>query len=174
MSFFMENENYIKRPTTRPNETVKGKMRKWDNGYLEFVPQGTKESQRKMLKHFGDSSFYKNEGKKESSYSLHLNVDGKSPDPVAEMFELFKTLTADQQKQKPEMPDTTNGRMLYDDGTGNLKIWLDNSGKLSILATLECNSNIQQHLINAQGTMNVTLGRYREEIINNVQPTKSK
>ena len=85
----MANEKYLTRPKTKPSETLKGKLNKWDNGYAEFVPQGQKPSNRSMLKQLGNSSFYKSEGSKESSYSLHLNVDGASQDPVAEMAELF-------------------------------------------------------------------------------------
>lgn len=158
---------YVARPKGKPDESLKGKLNKWNNGYAEFIPQGTRENQREMLKHLGDSSFYKTTGKKESSYSLHLNVDGKSEDPVAEMFEQFKVLTAEQQKQKPMLPDNQQGRMLLDDGRG-LKIWLDtDTHKVSILTELDCTPDIDRQLLQAQATMNVTLGRYRKEIVNN-------
>ena len=78
----MADEKYLTRPKTKPAETLKGKLNKWDNGYAEFIPQGQKPSNRSMLKQVGGNSFYKNEGEKESSYSLHLNVDGASEDPV--------------------------------------------------------------------------------------------
>ena len=77
-----QNDNiiYVTRPKGKPEMTTKGKLNEWANGYREFIPQGTRESQRQMLKQLGESSFYKTEGKKESSYSLHLNVDGASAD----------------------------------------------------------------------------------------------
>ena len=78
---------YVSRPKGKPDSTTRGKLNEWSNGYREFVPQGTRVNQREMLKQLGDSSFYKTNGKKESSYSLHLNVDGKSEDPVAEMLD---------------------------------------------------------------------------------------
>ena len=162
----MADEKYLTRPKTKPAETLKGKMNKWDNGYTEFIPQGQKPSNRSMLKQLGNSSFYKSEGSKESSYSLHLNVDGASEDPVAEMAELFLNLTKDQQKTKPQLPESLQGRMLYDDSKG-LKVWLDmNTKKVTILASLDCTPDIERQLLLAQSTMNVTLGRYRSEIIN--------
>lgn len=163
----MANEKFLSRPKTKPSETLKGKMNKWENGYAEFIPSGTRESNRKMLKQLGNSSFYKSEGEKESSYSLHLNVDGKSEDPVAEMFQQFMLLTAEQQKQMPQMPQGCEGRMLYDNG-GSLKVWHDMAkGEVCILTRLECNPQIERQLLQAQATMSVTLGRHRTEINNN-------
>ena len=162
----MANEKFLTRPKTKPAETLKGKMNKWDNGYAEFIPQGQKPSNRSMLKQLGNSSFYKSEGSKESSYSLHLNVDGASQDPVAEMAELFLNLTNEQQKTKPQLPESLQGRMLYDDSKG-LKVWLDmNTRKVTILASLDCTPDIERQLLCAEAQMNVTLGRYRSEIIN--------
>ena len=161
----MSTEIFLSRPKTKPAETLKGKMNKWDNGYAEFIPTGTRESNRKMLKQLGNSSFYKTEGTKESSFSLHLNVDGRSEDPVSEMYAQFKQLTADQQKQKPQLQEEAEGRMLLDDG--RTQIWLDSAkGELDILTRLECTPQIERQLLQAQATMNVALGRHRQEIIN--------
>ena len=163
----MADTIYISRPKTKPSSSTKGKLNEWDNGYKEFVPAGTRESNRQMLKQMGDSSFYLNQGKKESSYSLHLNVDGDIQDPVAEMFDLFMHLTEAQRKQLPKLPEGSEGRMLLDNGMG-LQIWLDREhGKLSILTELDCNSNIERMLLQAQSAMNVCIARNRTEILNN-------
>lgn len=160
-----QTETYLARPKTKPDSSQKGKLNQWNNGYAEFIPQGSKESQRQMLKQMGDNSFYKNEGKKESSYSLHLNVDGESPDPVAEMFDIFMHLTEDQRKSLPKLPECSQGRMLLDNE--RLKIWLDGErGKVSILTELECSGNIERMLLQAQSQMSVTVARYRQDIIN--------
>lgn len=157
---------YVARPKGKPDESLKGKMNKWNNGYAEFIPQGTRENQREMLKQLGDSSFYKTTGKKDSSWSVHLNVDGKSDDPVGELFEQFKILTEGERKQLPKMPEGSEGRMLLDDG--QTQVWLDTSkGELVIQARLQCSPQVERQLLQAQATMNVTLGRYRQEIINN-------
>ena len=160
-----ENITYISRPKGKPDTTTKGKMNEWANGYKEFIPQGQKPSNRTLLKQLGNSSFYRSEGAKESSYSLHLNIDGRSEDPVAEMFEQFKVLTAEQLKQRPQLPEGSRGRMLYDDGKG-LKVWLDaETRRLTILTELVCGPDVERQLLQAQGQMNVTLGRYRNEIV---------
>lgn len=157
---------YVARPKGKPDESLKGKLNKWNNGYAEFIPQGTRENQREMLKQLGDSSFYKTNGKRESSYSLHLNVDGKSEDPVGELLDQFLVLTEGQRKQLPKLPEGSEGRMLLDNGMG-LQIWLDRErGKVSILTELECNTNIERMLLQAQSQMNVCIARNRQEIIN--------
>lgn len=162
----MADTFYISRPKTKPSSSTKGKLNEWDNGYKEFVPAGTRESNRQMLKQMGDNSFYKNEGKKESSYSLHLNVDGESQDPVAEMFDIFMHLTEGQRKQLPKLPEGSEGRMLLDNGQG-LQIWLDRErGKVSILTELDCGPNIERQLLQAQSQMGVCISRNRQEILN--------
>lgn len=157
---------YISRPKTKPSSSTKGKLNEWDNGYKEFVPAGTRESNRTMLRQLGDSSFYKNEGKKESSYSLHLNVNGESQDPVAEMLDIFMHLTEEQRKSLPKLPEGSQGRMLLDNGEG-LQVWLDSeTGKVTIQAQLDCTPNIERQLLQVESQMNVCIARYRQDIIN--------
>ena len=157
---------YISRPKTKPSSSTKGKLNEWDNGYKEFVPAGTRESNRTMLRQLGDSSFYKNEGKKESSYSLHLNVNGESQDPVAEMLDIFMHLTEEQRKSLPKLPEGSQGRMLLDNGEG-LQIWLDSeTGKVTIQAQLDCTPKIERQLLQVESQMNVCIARYRQDIIN--------
>lgn len=162
----MTKEIFLSRPKTKPSSSTKGKLNEWDNGYKEFVPAGTRESNRTMLRQLGDSSFYKNEGKKESSYSLHLNVNGESQDPVAEMLDIFMHLTEEQRKSLPKLPEDSQGRMLLDNGEG-LQIWLDSeTGKVTIQAQLDCTPNIERQLLQVESQMNVCIARYRQDIIN--------
>lgn len=164
----MKNEkNYLSRPRRKPDNSTKGKLNEWDNGYKEFVPAGTRESNRQMLKQMGDSSFYKNEGKKESSYSLHLNVNAESADPVGEMEELFHLLTEGERKSEPRLPEGGQGRMLYDDNQ-HLQVWFDSQkGEVTIQARLECTNQIERLMLQLQGQMNVCLARHRSEIVSN-------
>lgn len=147
--------------------TTKGKLNEWANGYREFIPQGTRENQREMLKQLGDSSFYKTIGKKDSSWSVHLNCDGKSEDPVGELLDQFLLLTEGQRKQTPKLPEGSEGRMLFCNGDG-LQIWHDReNNKLTIMAQLECTADIERQLLQAEAQMNVVVGRNRKDIIKN-------
>ena len=166
-----DSAQYVSRPRRKPDSTTKGKLNEWNNGYKEFIPQGQKASNRNMLRQLGNSSYYKSEGEKESSYTFHVNVPGDSADPVGEAYDIMKVLTEGQCKTAPKLPEGGEGRMLYDDGQG-LKVWLNTeNGKLSILAELDCNQNIERMLLQAQATMNVTIGRHRTEILNNEKKT---
>jgi hypothetical protein len=162
-----DSASYITRPKTKPDETLRGKMNKWNNGYAEFIPQGQKPSNRTMLKQMGNSSFYRSEGEKESSWSLHLNVDAKDcEDPVAALHEQFLFLTENEMKKKPQLQEGFEGRMLLDNG-GSVKVWLDTKNhQVNILTTLDCGPNIERQLLQAEGQMNVCIARNRQEIVN--------
>lgn len=163
-----DNTVYVARPKGKPDESLKGKLNKWNNGYAEFIPAGSKPSNRTMLKQLGGSSFYKSEGEKDSSWSLHLNVDAKDcVDPVAALHEQFLFLTEGEQKQKPKLPDGSEGRMLYDDKK-SLQIWHDiEANKLTIMAQLECTADIERQLLQTEAQMNVVVGRNRKDLVNN-------
>jgi len=160
------NTTMVSRPRRKPDCSVKGKLNRWEGSdYCEFVPTGTKESNRVMKKQLGPSSFYQSVGQKESSYTVHINVDGASEDPVAEAFDIFKVLTEGERKQKPAMPEGSEGRMLLDDG--QTQIWLDaQKGEVTVMTRLACSPQIERQLLQAQATMNVCVGRHRQEIVN--------
>lgn len=160
-----DSASYVSRPRRKPDVTTRGKLNEWDNGFKEFVPQGQKASNRNMLKQLGNSSYYQSLGEKESSFTFHVNVPGDSADPVGEAYDIMKVLTEGQRKSEPTLPEG-EGRMLFDNGE-NLKVWLDTAkGKVSILTQLDCSPNIERMLLQAQATMNVTIGRHRTEILN--------
>ena len=163
-----DSASYQTRPRRKPDSSTKGKLNRWEGSdYLEFVPAGSKPSNRTMFKSVGPSSFYRSEGQKESSYSIHINVDGSSADPVNEAREIFNVLTAEQAKHKPELPEGSQGRMLLDNGMG-LQIWHDRErNQLTIMAQLECTADIERQLLQAEAQMNVVVGRNRKDLVNN-------
>lgn len=160
-----DNITYVTRPKGKPELTTRGKLLEYGNGYKEFIPQGQKPSNRTMVKQIGGSSFYKSEGEKNSSWSLHLNVDAKDcDDPVGALYEQFNLLTEGQRKTEPKMPEGSQGKMLLDNG--QTKIWLDTEkGEVTVQTRLECSPQIERQLLQAQAMMNVTIGRYRNEIV---------
>ena len=126
-----------------------------------------------MLNKMGNSSFYRSEGEKASSFTVHINVDGSSEDPVNEAFELFKVLTEGERKSKPALPEGSEGRMLLADGR-SLQVWLDTEkGELSILTRLQCSPQIERDLLQSQASMNVCIGPHRQELLS-LQSVNSK
>ena len=161
-----DNTTMVSRPRRKPDSSVKGKLNRWEGSdYCEFVPSGTKESNRVMKRQIGPSSFYQSVGQKESSYTVHINVDGASEDPVAEAFNIFKVLTEGDRKTEPKLPEGSEGRMLLDDG--QTQIWLDTKkGEVAVMTRLTCSPQIERQLLQAEATMNVCVGRHRQEIVN--------
>ena len=162
-----ESTSFISRPRRKPDSSTRGTLKRWDGtDYCEFHPSTSTGTNRTMINQLGDSTFYRTEGQKESSIVAHLNVDGQSPDPVNGLFAQLSLLTAGQRKSMPQLPDGSQGRMLFDDGKG-LKVWLDTETRhLTILTELDCGPDVERQLLQAQAQMNVALGRHRTEIVN--------
>ena len=74
-------ENFIEKPEGKPVKAFRARVKMYGNDVVVVNPESSKESNRKMIKQKGKSSFYKSEGEKESSYSIHINVDANDPDP---------------------------------------------------------------------------------------------
>ena len=85
----MTEENYIEKPEGKPVKAYRARVKLYGNDVVVVNPMEPRESNRKMIKQKGKSSFYKSEGEKDSSYSIHINVDANDPDPVATMQERF-------------------------------------------------------------------------------------
>ena len=134
----------------------------YENDYLVVTPQATGESNRKMIKQKGKSSFYKSEGEKESSYSIHINVDANDPDPVATMQEQFAELTKGELKS--ELKLQVKGKLLYE--TPKLKVYLNKTQKQVILqTTLDCGPTVERELLQIQADMAKIIGANYSEII---------
>ena len=84
------------------------------------------------------------------------------------MLKQFIFLTEGEVKQKPQLQEGFEGRMLLDNG-GSVKVWLDTKNhQVNILTTLDCGPNIERQLLQAQGQMNVCISKNRQEIINTI------
>ena len=117
----MKQEDYTPRPTAKPSARIPGRLVRWEGtDYCEFQPAGKRDTaSRTMLKETKNLSFYRNEGQKDNSYSLHVNVSGDSEDPAADIMERVQRELAPMAKKEPKMP--TNTKFLRD--TPELKVW---------------------------------------------------
>ena len=116
-------ENYGERPTGKPDEKVEGRLLKWkDSDYVAFEPVQKRDANnpaRTYLKETKNVSFYKNEGEKENSYSLHVNVDGKSTDAPAELLQKAAEALKPLMKKEPQIAANT----IFIRDTDELKVW---------------------------------------------------
>ena len=144
------SEVYVETPRTKPVKAYKARVKVYDNDVVVVNPQEPRESNRKMIKQKGKSSFYKSEGEKESSYSIHINVPADCPDPVAVMQEQFNELV--------------KGKLLHDDQT--LQVYLNKTQKTVIIkTTLACGPAIERELLGLQGSMARIIAQYYSDII---------
>ena len=158
----MIEEQFIEKPEGKPVKNFRARVKMYGNDVVVVNPMESRESNRKMIKQKGKSSFYKSEGEKESSYSIHINVDANDPDPVATMQERFAELTKGELKS--ELKLKVKGKLLYD--TPKLKVYLNKTTKQVILQTpLDCGPTIERELLQLQGDMGKIIGANYSEII---------
>ena len=143
-------------------KNFRARVKVYGNDVVVANPQEPRESNRTMIKQKGKSSFYKSEGEKESSYSIHINVDANDPDPVATMQERFAELTKGELKSELKMQ--VKGKLLYE--SPNLKVYLNKTQKKVILQTsIDCSPTIERELLQLQGDMGRVIGANYSEII---------
>lgn len=158
----MIEDQFIEKPEGKPVKKFKARVSLYPNDVVVVNPQEPRESNRKMIKQKGKSSFYKSEGEKESSYSIHINVDANDPDPVATMQERFNELTKGELKS--ELKLIVKGKLLYE--TPVLKVYLNKMlKKVVIQTTLDCRPTIERELLQLQGDMGRVIGANYSEII---------
>ena len=155
-------EMFIEKPEGKPVKNFRARVKMYGNDVVVVNPETPKESNRRMIKQKGKSSFYKSEGEKESSYSIHINVDANDPDPVATMQEQFAELTKGELKSELKMK--VKGKLLYD--SKNLKVYLNKTTKDVVLqTTIGCSPTIERELLQIQAEMAKVIGAYYSEII---------
>ena len=168
----MTEDMYVEKPDGKPVKAFRARVKMYGNDVVVVNPETPKESNRNMIKQKGKSSFYKSEGEKESSYSIHINVDANDPDPVATMQERFDELTKGELKS--ELTMIVKGKLLYD--TSLLKVYLNKTQKKVVIqTTLDCGPTIERELLQLQGDMGRVIGANYSEIIKVFnQATKKK
>lgn len=158
----MIEEMYVEKPDGKPVKAFRARVKVFGNDVVVVNPETPKESNRKMIKQKGKSSFYKSEGEKDSSYTIHINVDANDPDPVATMQERFNELTKGELKS--ELKLIVKGKLLYE--TPVLKVYLNKTQKKVVIQTsLDCGPTIERELLQLQGDMGRVIGANYSEII---------
>ena len=156
------NENFIEKPEGKPVKAYRARVKMYSNDVVVVNPESTKESNRRIIKQKGKSSFYKSEGEKESSYSIHINVDANDPDPVATMQEQFAELTKGELKS--ELKLQVRGKLLCE--TPNLKVYLNKTQAQVIIQTnLDCGPTVERELLQLQAEMAKVIGAHYSEIL---------
>lgn len=131
-------EEFDMRPQSKPDASVRGRLLKWKNSdYVAFEPQKARETPaRTVLKEKKGGCFYKNEGEKENSFSLHVNVDGSEKYPAYAALEKAQEILKPLMKEEPKL----NVKKFFED-TPELKVWHRKSDKqLCAMITIDCSA----------------------------------
>ena len=131
-------EYFASRPMTRPSERINGRLLKWkDSDYVAFEPQKPRSTPaRTMLKEGKGSQYYRNEGEKENSYSLHVNVDGSEKDPAGALLDKASAILKPYLKAEPKVET----RRFIEDAPG-LQVW-HRKGKGQLCAFITIDSRL--------------------------------
>ena len=119
-------ENFIEKPEGKPVKNFKARVKVYGNDVVVVNPQEPKES----------------------SYSIHINVDANDPDPVATMQERFAELTKGELKS--ELKLKVKGKMLYE--SQKLKVYLNKTTKQVVLqTTIDCSPTVERAVADSGG-----------------------
>ncbi len=108
------------KPNRKPDMKTQGRLFQWkDSEYKVFVPSKAKEQpSREIIKTSRGVTYYKNEGEKSNSYSVHCNVDGSVKDPAAELLQRVQEQLGPLCKKEPQI---NVANFIVD--TPELKVW---------------------------------------------------
>lgn len=98
------NDDLEQRPAGKPNESIAGRLLRWrDSDYTVFAPRKKREEPaHTILKEAAGFRFYKNEGKKENSYSVHATIDGSEPNPANALATKIMAGLGSELKKEPK------------------------------------------------------------------------
>ena len=145
----MTEENFIEKPEGKPVKAYRARVKLYGNDVVVVNPMEPRESNRKMIKQKGKSSFYKSEGEND-------------PDPVATMQEHFAELTKGELKS--ELKLKVKGKMLFE--SPKLKLYLNKTTKQVVIqTTLDCSPTVERELLQLQSEMGRVIGANYSEIL---------
>ena len=139
-------EEFDVRPQSKPDASLRGRLLKWENSdYVAFEPQKARETPaRTVLKEKKGGCFYKNEGEKENSFSLHVNVDG------SEKYPAYAALEKAQENLKPLMKEEPKQNVnKFSESTTARKEWHRKSDK-QLCAMITIDSSATQEKMSSQ------------------------
>ena len=131
-------DDFANRPMTKPSERINGRLLKWKGSdYVAFEPRKPRDTPaRTMLRESKGGQYYRNEGEKDNSYSLHLNVDGSETDPAAALLDKATAILKPYLKEEPKV-ETRN----FIEDSPELQVW-HRKGKQQLCAFITIDSRL--------------------------------
>ncbi len=146
---------YLEKPAGKPIEKIPGRLLKYENSdYVAFEPRQKKEQPtRTMLLEKKGCQYYRNEGEKDNSYSLHVNVNGNETDPAGALLQKAEDVLLKLTKKEPKAPSVK-----FITNTDELKIWQRKKEKkvvcMMMLDISKVTSNMSSKLLSLTAEIN--------------------
>lgn len=126
----LEDLDFIEKPIRKPDARIYGRLEKWqDSDFQQFVPvaKGTGQK-REVVKSAGRAKLIKNEGEKESSYSMYVNQDANDPLFAEKMMDDVVSVLKPFMKKEIKTP---TARFIHDDEA--FKMWRSKERKQIVI-----------------------------------------
>ena len=111
---------FIEKPLKKPDEKILGRLEKWnDTGFQQFVPVAHGTGTKKIVMGSANKAkLVKNEGEKESSYSLYCSCNASVEDFADKLLEDTAKVLKPHLKKDFRLP---NAKFIRNEET--LKVW---------------------------------------------------
>ena len=111
---------FVEKPLRKADSRIYGRLEKWnDSDFQQFVPAAVGSgNKREVVKSSGRAKLVKNEGEKESSYSLYVNHDAKDEMFAEHMIEDVMSVLNSFIKKEVKLP---NAKFIHDEEA--FKMW---------------------------------------------------
>lgn len=137
---------FIEKPIRKPDRRVLGRLESWDDSdFKQFVPCASGTGvKRTVMKSSGRAKLVKNEGEKESSYSLLANYKASDANFAEKMIEDVSACLKPHLKKAPKLP---SAKFVYEEE--GLKIWQSREKK-RICVYCEIDKEMEKNLMSSE------------------------
>lgn len=126
---------FVEKPLRKPDSRIYGRLEKWsDSDFQQFVPAAVGSgNKREVVKSSGRAKLVKNEGEKESSYSLYANVNANDEQFANHILDDVMAVLKDHIKKEVKLP---TARFIHDEDA--FKVWRSmERGRVAIHAEID-------------------------------------
>lgn len=140
--FNLEELDFVEKPTKKPDKKTFGQLQEWENGFKQFVPSvkgcGPK---KEVVRTSGRCKLVKNEGEKESSFSILANQPATNENFASDLLDDVLTVLKPYQKKEVKVP---TAKFLHDGK--ELKLWVSRERK-ALCVHVEIDMSLDTRLI---------------------------
>jgi len=138
----LDELDFVEKPTRKPDKKTFGQMQEWENGFKQFVPSQKGDGPKKtVVKSSGRCKLVRNEGEKESSYSLLTNQPMTNENFASDMLDDVLTVLKPHLKKEVKVP---TAKFLHDEK--ELKLWVSRERK-ALCVHVEIDMSLDTRLI---------------------------